>query len=314
MKVYHSLSEYQRGSHPVATIGTFDGVHIGHQTILRRIVASAREREGEAVLLSFHPHPRLVLFPENNPLRLLQTQEEKIASLAALGIDKVLFIPFTKEFSRTPSKSFIWDILSGIVGIEHIIIGYDHHFGKNRTGGIEELTAFSAALNYSVEEIPAQAIDDASVSSTKIRLALERGDVQTAKSYLGYAYTFAGTVVQGAQLGRTLGFPTANIALDDTLKLIPADGVYVVSVDMPNGSTAWGLLSIGTRPTVGNDLARTQEVWLFDFEGDLYGKPLRVHLQHFLRPDMKFDSLETLVAAMNADKAAAAAWIAQQSA
>ena len=209
-----------------------------------------------------------------------------------------------------PSKNFIREVLADVVGIEHIIIGYDHHFGKNRTGGIEELTELSRALHYTVEEIPAQAIDDASVSSTKIRQALSLGDVQTAQSYLGYPYSLGGTVVHGAQLGRTLGFPTANLDLHDPLKLIPADGVYIVSVDMPNGGNAWGLLAIGTRPTVGSDLLRTHEVWLYNFEGDLYGEALRVHLLHFLRPDQKFDSLDALVVAMNADKAAGAAWIA----
>ncbi len=205
MKVYHSLENYERGERTVATIGTFDGVHIGHQTILNKLKKSAAAIGGETVLISFHPHPRLVLFPDNNPLRLLQSLEEKIAHLEQLGLDKLLLIPFTKEFSRTPSKTFIREVLVETVGIHKIIIGYDHHFGKNRTGGIEELREVSTLYTYEVEEIPAQAIDDANVSSTKIRNALQEGDIHTANKYLGYAYQITGKVVHGEKQGEKVG-------------------------------------------------------------------------------------------------------------
>ena len=307
MKVYRSLEAYEKGKGTVATIGTFDGVHLGHKTILRRIKMAALESNGESVLISFHPHPRLVLFPENNPLRLLSSLDEKIHILEQFGIDKLLLIPFTREFSRTSSKHFIQRILVEAVGIEKIIIGYDHQFGKNRTGGIEELREYSAIHRYSVEEIPAQSIDDANISSTQIRKALQRGDVHTAHRYLGYPYPLSGTVIHGEKQGRKLGYPTANIDPHDPWKLIPADGIYVVRVTLEQGQY-YGMMSIGKKPTMG-EFDRTLEVNILDFDQDIYGASIQVEFIHYLRSEEKFKSLDALIQAMKQDEINSRAFI-----
>ena len=301
MNVYHSLADYEAGRRTVATIGTFDGLHIGHRTILERLLTAAREAEGESLLISFHPHPRLVLFPDNNPLRLLHTQQEKIEMLASLGLDKVLFIPFTRDFSRLPSRAFIRDILVEGVRLHRIIIGYDHRFGKNRTGGIEELREHAVEGRYQVEEIPAQTIDDAKVSSTKIRRALLAGEVSTAARYLGYAYGFSGTVIHGEKQGRLLGYPTANLLPEDPLKLIPGNGIYFVRARLGT-EMLYGMMSIGHKPTVGT-FDRGYEVHLFDFNRDIYGQTLRVEFLEYIRGEVKFDSLEDLMEAMAGDEA-----------
>lgn len=301
MKVYRSVEAFEKGNNTIATIGTFDGVHIGHQTILNRIIQLAKSVEGESVLISFYPHPRLVLFPENNPLKLLHTLEERIATLEQLGLDKLLLIPFTKDFSRTPSKAFIRDVLVEGVGIHTIVIGYDHHFGKNRTGGIEELRSFSDQYKYAVEEIPAQSINEANISSTKIRRALESGEVDVANTYLGYNYGFSGTVVHGEKQGRKLGYPTANMEPEEKTKLIPCDGIYLVKV-FAEGQEYFGLMNIGKKPTMG-EFERSQEVFIMDFSGDLYDKTIRVEFLRYMRGEKKFNSLDELIAAMNQDKA-----------
>ena len=301
MKVYHSLDAYEKGYHSVATIGTFDGVHIGHKTILKRLQKAARATEGETVLISFHPHPRLVLFPENNPLRLLQTLDEKIEILDKFGLDKLLLVPFTREFSRLSSKIFIRDVLVRTVGIKKIVIGYDHRFGKNRDGGIEELREMGEQYGYDVEEIPAQAIDDANVSSTKIRKALSKGDLATARKYLGYAYGFDGKVIHGEKQGRILGYPTANLQPLDPLKLIHADGVYFVRVNVTDRAY-YGMMSIGKKPTMG-EFERGHEVYLFDFDQDIYDHVIRVEFLEYIRGEKKFKSIDELIAAMKEDEA-----------
>lgn len=301
MKVYRSLEEFEKGDYCVTTIGTFDGLHLGHKAILERIQALAKEKGGESLLISFHPHPRLVIFPENNPLRLLHSLEEKIAMLEEMGLDKLLLIPFTKEFSRTSSKSFIKDILVKQVGISSIVIGYDHHFGKNRTGGIEELREYAKNLNYDVEEIPAQSIDDANISSTKIRNALLSGDVSTACTYLGYDYGFSGMVIHGEKMGRTLGYPTANMAPLDPWKLIPVDGIYFVKVFVGE-EVFYGMMSIGVKPTVG-EFDRSYEVNIFDFDRDIYDQVIRVEFLAYIRGEKKFDSLRDLIDAIKEDEA-----------
>ena len=301
MKVYRSVEAFEKGNNTIATIGTFDGVHIGHQTILNRIIQLAKRVEGESVLISFYPHPRLVLFPENNPLKLLHTLEERIATLEKLGLDKLLLIPFTKDFSRTPSKAFIRDVLVEGVGIHTIVIGYDHHFGKNRTGGIEELRSFSDQYKYEVEEIPAQSINEANISSTKIRRALESGEVDVANTYLGYNYGFSGIVVHGEKQGRQLGYPTANMEPDEATKLIPCDGVYLVRVFIGD-QQYYGLMSVGKKPTMG-EFERSQEVFIMDFSGDLYGQKIRVEFIRYLRGEKKFNGVQELIAAMDQDKA-----------
>lgn len=301
MEVYHSLEEYRKGPRAVATIGTFDGVHLGHRKILKRLTDNARELHAESVVLSLHPHPRLVLYPEDNPLRLLQTIDEKIEKLADQGIDKLLLIPFTREFSRTTSETFIQEILVGTVGIDRIVIGYDHHFGKNRTGGLEELRRGAGTYGFSVEEIPARQVDNANVSSTKIRNALIEGDVDAAGRFLGYRYPLSGTVIKGEQLGRKLGYPTANLYPDDPYKLIPAKGVYLVDTEV-DGEHHYGMLNIGTKPTVG-DFELGLEVNILDFDRDIYGRKLTLHFIHRIRDEVKFNSLDELVSAIDSDKA-----------
>lgn len=286
--------------HTVATIGTFDGVHFGHKAILEKIIHEAKKRNGNSLLISFHPHPRLVLFPENNPLRLLHSLDEKIAMLADLGLDCLLLLPFTKEFSRTSSKIFIQDILVDSIRMEEIVIGYDHRFGKNRGGGIEELRSYSKELGFGVEEIPPQAIDEANVSSTKIRKALKAGDITSANKFLGYQYGFDGLVVHGEKQGRLLGYPTANMKPVDERKLIPADGVYFVQVKTQD-SWHYGMMSIGKKPTMG-EFERSHEVNILDFEGDLYGEVIRVEFIKWIREELAFDSLDALVAAIKGDE------------
>lgn len=300
MKVYRSLESFEKGKNTVATIGTYDGVHIGHKAILKRLIESARERDGESVVISMHPHPRLVLFPEDNPLRLLQTVEEKIETLDEFGIDKLMLIPFTRDFSRISGEAFIEQILVNTIGISKIIIGYDHRFGKNRTGGLEELHEGAEKYGFDVEEISAQQIDNAKVSSTKIRQALFEGDVETANRYLGYSFRIIGEVIEGQKLGRQIGFPTANIRPTDKWKLIPADGVYLVNVKW-EGNEKFGMLNIGKKPTVGQ-FPRGIEVNLFDFDGDLYGKTVDIRFLKYIREDRKYPDLETLIEAIKNDK------------
>jgi len=302
MKVYRSLDTYVKGDRPVATIGTFDGVHFGHQEILNSVIRSAEEIGGESVVISFDPHPRLFLYPEDNPLRLLQTIDEKIERMAALGIDKFLLIPFNKQFSRLTSHQFIEKVLIETIGIDKIVIGYDHRFGKNRTGSIEELREYQDGQGFDVQEIPAQEVNDAKVSSTKVRNALLAGDVAIANKFLGYEYPVTGEVIEGEKLGRTIGYPTANIQPQDRFKLIPGDGVYLAAIEV-GGKKYHGMLNIGKKPTVGV-FPRGLEINIFDFEGDIYGETVTLRFMDWIRPDRKFDSLEALIKAIDNDKVA----------
>ena len=314
MEVSHSLASYPKSDKAaIATIGTFDGLHIGHRKILNRIITEAQNTAATSVLISFYPHPRFVLFPEKNNLRLLHSLDEKISMLEEMGLDKLLLVPFTKEFSRTPPKVFIRDILSKTVGIKKIVIGYDHRFGKNRAGDIQKLQQFAPEFGYEVEEIPAQAIDDANVSSTKIREALVKGDVKTANSYLGYTYSFSGTIVHGEKKGRQLGYPTANINIDYPHKLVPSNGVYFVKVRLPialGSGMRYGMMNIGHKPTIGV-FERGIEVYLFDFQGDLYNQQLSVYILEYLRPEQKFETVEDLVQAIDGDRDRSLALIQQ---
>jgi riboflavin kinase/FMN adenylyltransferase len=302
MNVYHELSAFKKGPVPgAATIGTFDGLHLGHRKIISQLLAAAQRVGGESTVISFHPHPRLVLFPEDNPLRLLHTLEERIEAFREAGVDNLLLVPFTKEFSRLSSERFIDEVLVQTVGIHTIVIGYDHHFGKNRTGGLKELQEAGALRGFEVEEIPAEQVDSANVSSTKIRKALQDGDIKTANRYLSYAYPLTGIVVHGQKLGRTIGYPTANIEPEDPYKLIPGEGVYLVSVH-GEGVDHYGMCNIGRKPTVG-DHPLGIEVHIFDFEGDLYGQRLTLKFLDWIRADQKFAGLEPLIAAIRADEA-----------
>jgi riboflavin kinase / FMN adenylyltransferase len=275
-------------------------VHIGHQKILKRVIKRAKEENGQSVVITFWPHPRLVLFPEDNKLKLLSTIDERIEQLRSFGIDYLLIIPFTKEFSRTSSRTFITDILVKALNTKLLVIGYDHRFGKNREGSFDNLKARSQQYGFEVEEIPRQDVDDIGVSSTKIRKALETGDVETAHLYLGRYYTLTSQVEEGDKIGRTIGFPTANLSLPAPHKLIPTSGVYAVW-GLSEGKRFPGMMNIGTRPTIdGKDLRL--EVHLLNFEGDLYGKQLTVEFVEHLRHERQFKNLEELKEQLSKDR------------
>ncbi len=303
MKVYKSLDEFSPLPNAVVTQGTFDGVHIGHQKIIERLGNIAAQKQGETVLLTFFPHPRMVLQPDDNQLRLLHTEDEKIEHLAKAGIDHLLIIPFTKEFSRQTSLQFVRDILVQKVGVKTLVIGYDHRFGKNREGSMDDLRQFGSEFKFEVEEISPQDIDDITVSSTKIRSALTHGDVNTATRYLGYDYPVSGKVVAGNSLGKKIGFPTANILVGQTYKLIPGDGVYAIKASV-QGQTYGGMANIGHQPTFDNR-SHAFEVNIFGFNKDIYGENVKVEFVSRIRSEMKFDGVDSLMAQLQNDKATA---------
>jgi riboflavin kinase/FMN adenylyltransferase len=284
----------------VVTSGTFDGVHLGHQKILQRVLEIAERIDGETVLITFWPHPRLVLFPEEHKLRLLSTFEEKAKLLRELGIDHLISIPFTKEFSELTSQEFIENVLVNKIQCKKLVIGYDHRFGKNREGSFEYLQANHLKFGFELEEIPRQDVDDIGVSSTKIRKALEAGDVTMALNYLGRPYELNGLVIKGQQIGRSIGFPTANVHIPNDYKLIPQNGVYAVQAAV-NGNLHKAMLNIGNRPTVDGSKT-TVEAHLFDFQGDLYDKQITIYFKAFLREERKFDGLEELKAQLKQDQ------------
>ena len=301
MKVYRGIEEFEGKANYAVTTGTFDGVHIGHRTILDRLKQIAQKLDGESVLLTFYPHPRMVLQADSN-LKLLNTIDEKTELLEAAGIDHLIIHPFTKAFSRTTSLEFVRDILVNQIGTKKLVIGYDHHFGRNREGSFDHLKEFGPLYGFEVEEIPAQDIDDVNVSSTKIRKALVEGDVQTANLYLGDAFQLRGEVVKGNQIGRTLGYPTANLDLGNPYKLVPADGIYAVLVYLGKEQFQ-GMLNIGMRPTLKeNQPKRSIEVNIFDFDRDVYGQELKLELIKRVRDEKKFNNLENLKAEMEKDK------------
>lgn len=292
MKIYEGLSDIPKIPNPVVTSGTFDGVHLGHQKILNRIREIARNIQGETVLITFWPHPRLVLYPDEHKLRLLSTFEEKTKLLRSFGIDHLVTIPFTKEFSQLSSREFIEMVLVDEIQTKKLVIGYDHRFGKNREGSFEYLQQHHSEFGFELEEISRQDVDEIGVSSTKIRTALETGNISTATSCLGRPYELNGLVIKGQQIGRSIGFPTANIHIPNDYKLIPKDGVYAVEASV-NGSLYKAMLNIGNRPTVGGT-KKTVEAHLFDFQGDLYDKQVTIYLRAFLREEQKFENLEAL--------------------
>jgi len=278
---------------PVVTPGTFDGVHIGHRKIIERIQVKAHEIGGESVVLTFEPHPRLVLFPDDNHLRLLTTLDEKLHLLEQAGVDHVVVIPFDREFSRLTATAYVENILVKKLHTQCLVIGYDHQFGRNREGSIEQLQLLAPRLGFEVEEIPPQDVDNIKVSSTKIRNALLAGDIHTANTFLTYAYSFEGKVVKGNQLGRTLGFPTANIKPTNPLKLIPAIGIYAVQVTI-GSERRGGMMSIGKRPTVEDTEQITIEVHVFDWSEELYDQHIRIHMVEKMRNEEKYNSLDEL--------------------
>ncbi len=300
MKVYHGIEEFQKLPNAVVTSGTFDGVHLGHQKILNRLIESARQINGESVVITFWPHPRIVVSADSADLKLLNTLDEKIEYLEASGIDHLLVIPFNRDFSLLNSDEFIRKILIDTIGTTRLVIGYDHRFGRNREGGFDYLQSHSHEYGFEVEEIPRQDVEHLAVSSTRIRQSLLTGDVTTAEAFMGRAYTLSGTVVKGRQLGRQLGYPTANLELPESYKLVPADGVYAVRVRWKKD---WygGMLSIGTNPTVEGTI-RTIEVNIFDFDTEIYGEKLTLELVIWLRGQIKYNSLEPLIQQIGQDK------------
>ncbi|HYG50283.1 MAG TPA: bifunctional riboflavin kinase/FAD synthetase [Flavobacteriales bacterium] len=304
MKVFDSLPLSEKLADPVVTIGTFDGVHLGHAKILDRVKKKALAINGQSVVITFNPHPRQVLFPHDDNLKLLTTQDEKIKLLERNGIDVLVIIPFTKEFSRLTALEFIRDILVNQVGVRELIIGYDHHFGRNREGSIESLKEMAQTFDFNVEEIPAQEIDEVTISSTKIRNAIMAGDMETANAFLGYEFGFTGTVKPGQKLGRTLGFPTANLHIANKLKIIPQTGVYAVRVTC-NFYAHQGVMNIGYRPTVDNSRELRIEVHIFNFDQDIYGKEIEVRVIRKLRDEQKFEGLDQLKAQVDKDIVAA---------
>ena len=290
----------------VVTSGTFDGVHVGHQRILERLREVAQASGGPAVVITYWPHPRLVLgpppsHPELLELQLLNTLDERIARLANFGVDYLLIIPFTEEFARWTSEEYIQKLLLKTVGAKQLVIGYDHRFGKNREGGFDYLRQNADRYGLQVEEIPREDVDAVGVSSTRIRQALRQGDIATASRYLGYQYPLTGMVVHGQKLGRTIGYPTANMSVTEPLKLVPARGIYAVWAITAAGTRHPAMLSIGVRPTIGNDLAQTIEVNLLDFSGDLYDQLLTLEFVAWLRAEEKYNGLDALTAQLALD-------------
>jgi riboflavin kinase / FMN adenylyltransferase len=302
LKIYNHFSEFKKLNNAVATIGTFDGVHYGHQKIIKRLCELAKSTGGESVILTFFPHPRLIIDPENQDLKMINTINEKAKILDSLGVDHLIITPFTRDFSNLTPAEYIQNILVDTIGIKHLIVGYDHRFGKDRKGGLQDLEAFSKNFNYKIEQIPEQDINDVAVSSTKIRTALLDGDVALAANYLGYNFSLHGRVIKGDKIGRTIGFPTANIFIEETYKLIPSDGIYAVTVEL-NNQVFKGMAYIGQRPTI-NGMTRNIEVNIFDFNQEIYGQDITMTFLEFLRHDVKFTGLEALKEQLQKDKEA----------
>ena len=301
MNIAYGLEQFHKLPNAVVTSGTFDGVHLGHQKILARLHEVTQTTGGESVVITYFPHPRMVVAADSQELKLLSTLDEKIHLLAAQGVDHLLIIPFTRDFSLWSSEEFIQKILLQTLGTKTLVIGYDHRFGRNREGGFEYLRNNADRYGFRIEEIPRQDLDRVAVSSTQTRAALLAGQVHQAALYLGRNYSLTGTVVKGRQLGRTLGYPTANLELPEAYKLIPADGVYVVRVNWKNQDFG-GMLSIGTNPTV-EGTHRTIEVNIFDFDHDIYGEKLTLNFVAWLRGQIKYDRLDALVEQIGRDKA-----------
>jgi riboflavin kinase/FMN adenylyltransferase len=299
LKIFHSINEFHSDKKTIVTIGTFDGVHLGHAAILMKLTQNTQNETFESTVLTFFPHPRMVLQGKSD-LKLLNTINEKIELLEKIGIDNLIIHPFDEKFAELNAEAFVSTILVDHLRVQKIIIGYDHRFGKNRTANIDDLISFGAQYGFEVEQISAQEIDEISISSTKIRTALEEGDIQLANEYLGYSYFLSGTVVKGKQLGRTIGFPTANISLEEDYKLVPQNGVYVVQAEI-DCKTIYGMMNIGFNPTVQGK-QKTIEVHFFDFEADIYNRKIQVAILQRIRSEKKFESIELLTKQLEEDR------------
>jgi riboflavin kinase/FMN adenylyltransferase len=299
MEQLTTTADFKSNTQSVITIGTFDGVHVGHRAIMQRLVAAAKEQGLVSAVLTFFPHPRMVL-QKNSDIKLINTLSEKKQLLEDIGLDYFVVEPFTYEFSRLSALEYVRDILVTQLKAKKIIIGYDHRFGRNRNADIQDLKKYGEQFGFEVEEISAQQLDEVSVSSTKIRKALAQGDIQTANTYLGYAFTIEGVVTKGKALGRTIGYPTANLHVPQTYKLIPKNGVYVVKARV-NNTLTYGITSIGTNPTVGGT-TKSIETFFLDTNTDLYGKELQLHFLQHIREEATFKDLESLKQAIQKDE------------
>lgn len=295
----NNIESYRSKSDTVVTIGTFDGVHIGHQKIIKQLINTAKQDHLKSVILTFFPHPRMVLQKDSN-IKLINTIDERTKIINGLGLDQLLIKKFTNTFSRLSAQIFVKQILVDKLHAKKVIIGYDHRFGRNRNADISDLKKFGAQYDFEVEEISAQDIDDVSVSSTKIRKALNEGNIEKANKYLGYDFMLTGKVVKGKGLGRQLGFPTANIHIEEDYKLIPKHGSYVISTSIKN-QVVFGMLNIGMNPTVNGD-KETIEVHFFNFNEDIYNTNIQINFLHRLRDEVKFESIEALKEQLIKDK------------
>ena len=302
MRIYKGIDELGEFKNSVVTIGTFDGVHKGHQKILSRLNKLADEVSGESILFTFYPHPRMVVFPNNHNLKLIQTIDEKIDSLEKLGLDNLIIYPFTKAFSRLTAFEFVRDILVEKLKVKTLVIGYDHQFGRNREGDLEFLKETAKIFDFKVEEISAEEVQEVNVSSTKIRQSLLEGDIEKTNGFLGRPFRYSGVVVEGQKIGRTIGFPTANIEIKNQHKILPKDGVYAVRVQI-GGALIDGMMNIGMNPTVlaKESLEKKVEVHLFDFNTEVYGEHVAVFLYRYIRKEKTFSNLEALKSQLNDD-------------
>jgi riboflavin kinase / FMN adenylyltransferase len=298
LKIKSTLESYSKNN-SIITIGTFDGVHIGHQKIIKRLVKIAKSENLQAVVLTFFPHPRMVIQKDAN-IKLINTIDEKSKLLDKLGINNLVIKEFTIEFSRLTALEFVRDILVNKLYIKHIIIGYDHHFGRNRIANINDLREFGEVYDFEITEVSAQDIDEVTVSSTKIRKALINGDIKEANAFLGYSFMLTGKVKKGKSLGKQIGFPTANLHVEESYKLIPKNGSYIVKSDI-EGETVFGMMNIGINPTVNGE-EQSIEVHFFNFDKDIYNKKIEVQLLERLRDEQKFNSLGSLKAQLFKDK------------
>ncbi len=299
LKIFHSINSFQTNKKTIVTLGTFDGVHIGHQKIIEKLIHNAKTSNCESLILTFFPHPRMVL-QEQSEIQLLNTIEERTALLQKTGLDNLIIHPFDKTFSRLTAEEFVKDVLVDQLNIQKIVIGHDHRFGRNRTANIDDLIEFGEKYGFEVEQISAQEIEAVSVSSTKIRSALDAGNINLANQYLGYDYFLTGVIRKGKQLGRTIGFPTANLKIEENYKLVPQKGVYIV-LSILDGKTVYGMMNIGINPTVGGESVSI-EIYFLDFNGDLYDQKIQVSLLQLIRSEEKFASIDLLKAQLEKDK------------
>lgn len=306
LKIFHSINDFSSTKKTILTLGTFDGVHIGHKKILKKLTQNTENQKYESLVLTFFPHPRMVL-QEHSDIKLLNTIDEKIDLLEKIGIENLVIHPFDEAFSRLTAEEFVSNILVDRFHIQKIVIGHDHRFGRNRTANIDDLIAYGKEYGFEVEQISVQEINDISVSSTKIRNALLEGDMALANDYLGYNYFLTGNIVKGKQLGRTIGFPTANLKIEENYKLIPQNGVYIVK-SIIDGQSVFGMMNIGFNPTVDGQ-KQSIEIHYFDFNADLYNQKISVSILQRIRSEQKFESVELLKEQLEKDKKTALAFL-----